>query len=285
MNVIRRTVASSAYTKWPNRPFRGVVLHHSAGTSLPTPARGASWHYAVMPDGTLYGDVPEEHIAHHCGATDRWRPAWVPRAPNGAGVSDINYASIGIEIIYAPQLGQSPTDAQRASVNTLLDDLRERRGLVWVVGHGECDLSKWPTEPHNLDWQRTGLTPNDGINGHQLIDAAQQPQEAPDVALTDAQQRILDAAVKWNIDDGGALDFYMGTRQTLAEQKESLEHLLASAQGERDAYMAETARLQQALSAAQAAPADPATVQALRDRLAQIAAEAEQIKQLAEVPA
>jgi hypothetical protein len=65
--------------------------------------------------------------------------------------------------------------------------------------------------------------------------------------VTPQQQQILDSAAKWQIDDGGELDFLMGTRQTLAEQVASLEQLKTTAQAERDAYMAEVARLKEAL--------------------------------------
>jgi hypothetical protein len=243
VNVIRRAIPSDASTFAPNRPVNGVVLHHTAGSTTPYPQRGASWHYVVGPDGTVFVDVPEDRAAHHCGATDRWRPPWVVRSQ--VAVSDANYCTLGVEITYAPQWGQVPNAAQHQAVRELLADMYVRRGRLPVVGHGELQLDKWVTEPHALNWTAAGCGERT-VNGRYLIVAA--PEEP---AMTPAERSILDAATRRSIDDGAELDFLMGTRDTLAEQKSSLETLLATSQEETRQWMAEAERWKQQAQDAQ----------------------------------
>lgn len=174
------------------------------------------------------------------------------------GVSDINWCSLGIEITYAPQDGEFPTDAQHAALRMLLHHLYARFGRLPVVGHGEIDKSKWPTEPHALNWTAAGLGPPEN-EGRFLT------QED---ALTPEQQRILDAAARHALDDAG-IDHMMGINKTLGEQVQGLEYVKTQAQAERDQWMAEAERLRQLVTAG-------GDVDGLRSRLAQI-------KQLAEV--
>ena len=194
MKVVDREVALSACTPASGRPIRGVVLHHTAGSSAPQCQRGASWHYCVDKDGTIYRDVSEQNVAHTTGATDRWRPAWVVAGPGTT--SDINWCSIGIEIVYAPQDGEAPTDSQYDSVKVILADLNARYGRLPIVGHGQVDRSKWETEPHGLSWLRLGLGENDGRNGRWISAGEAPPTEraAVEGVLASASSRSLSAA-------------------------------------------------------------------------------------------
>ena len=156
--VLQLATPASASTPFPNRPVRGITLHHTATPhgSLPLSKRGASWQVKFGSDGTIYLEVPRERAAHTTGATDRWRPPWVVPCPGGA-VSDCNYSSEGWEIVYAPQNGEVPTDAQYASIRWLAEQRYAQYGPQPFIGHGEVDLSKWLTEPHGFDWQRAGF--------------------------------------------------------------------------------------------------------------------------------
>nr|WP_272494218.1 N-acetylmuramoyl-L-alanine amidase [Stenotrophomonas mori] len=119
----------------PNFDARGpalVVLHYTAGRSaqeslrtLQTANSGGrvSAHYLVARDGTLYQLVDEHKRAWHAGP-GRW-----------GTITDVNAASIGIEI---DNDGRSPySEAQIARLIVLLEDLVQRLGIPrWqVIGH------------------------------------------------------------------------------------------------------------------------------------------------------
>ena len=109
-----------------------VILHHTTnGTAvqalatLTDPARRVSAHYLVGRDGTVYQLVDERHRAWHAGAS-RW----------GAD-SDINSASIGIEL---DNDGHEPyPDVQMQALLALLADLEARYGIPRenFLGHGD----------------------------------------------------------------------------------------------------------------------------------------------------
>ena len=146
------------------RTIRGVVLHHTGGMS-PVPCHSAgSWHYLIDRDGTIYQDVPEEAVAWHCRATDRWKPEWVQRGCQWAAASDINTCTIGIELVSAA--GTTPiTDLQHVALRALAADLATRYGDLWYVGHGEVQTDRRTSEPDNLDWTAIGCGPFDPRNG------------------------------------------------------------------------------------------------------------------------
>jgi len=75
-------------------PVSMIVLHYtgmpdaeSALNRLTSPEAKVSSHYFIDEDGTVYRLVDEEKRAWHAGKS-RWR-----------GVSDVNSASVGIEIV------------------------------------------------------------------------------------------------------------------------------------------------------------------------------------------
>lgn len=152
--VVQQTVPRDAFTRYNNRPIRGIVLHHTAGQTLPTPARGASWHRCIAKDGTIYHVVDPAHAAHTIGNTNRWRPSWVAKCPPPHLVSDANYCTINYEIVYAPQEphNETPTPAQYEALKQQLREDYLKYGPLPIIGHGEVDDQKWPTEPHGLDF-------------------------------------------------------------------------------------------------------------------------------------
>lgn len=163
MNFPTQTTPTDAYTYYPNRPRTTIFGHHTAGPSLPTPSRGASWNHIIDRDpvATIYSAVPLDSAPHTISNTNRHRPPSVLRCPDGR-VSDANYCGVHVEIVYAPQApyNQRPTSSQLASLNTLLRYYYALYGPLPFWGHGEVDTTKWPTEPHGLDYAAAGLGPH-----------------------------------------------------------------------------------------------------------------------------
>jgi hypothetical protein len=177
------------------RPRKGIVLHHTGVSFDPTVRREGSWAWLVGKN-TLYRDVFEDDIAHHVAATDRWLPPWVEPSPYA--VSDVNWCTIGVEITYAPQNGEVPNDFQYTTLRALLADIFERYGVLPVVGHGQLQLDKWPTEPHGLDWARLGFGPFETNWGYPWLGTP--PEDDEEAMLTpderDALQMLRD--LSWN---------------------------------------------------------------------------------------
>ena len=117
-------------------PVSMIVLHY---TGMPTceaaldrmtsPEAKVSAHYCVDEDGTIYRLVDEEKRAWHAGKS-RWR-----------GVTDINSASIGIEIVNpGHEFGyRNFPDEQIAALIPLVSAIKERHGIGRgdVVGHSD----------------------------------------------------------------------------------------------------------------------------------------------------
>ncbi|MBD8677107.1 N-acetylmuramoyl-L-alanine amidase [Sphingomonas sp. CFBP 13720] len=117
-------------------PVTMLVLHYtgmqdaaSAIARLTDPAAKVSAHYVVDEDGTIHRLVGEEHRAWHAGRS-HWR-----------GVTDINSASVGIEIVNpGHEWGyRAFPDAQIDALIPLVHDIKERHGITRgnVVGHSD----------------------------------------------------------------------------------------------------------------------------------------------------
>lgn len=118
------------------RPPDMIVLHY---TGMPTgeaalarlrdPAAKVSAHYLVEEDGRIFALVPEERRAWHAGVSF-WR-----------GDTDINGASIGIEIVNpGHEFGYRPfPDAQIDAVIQLVSDIRSRWAVpdARILGHSD----------------------------------------------------------------------------------------------------------------------------------------------------
>ena len=117
-------------------PVSMIVLHYTgmpdaAGAiqRLTSPEAKVSSHYLVDEDGTVMRLVPEEKRAWHAGAS-YWR-----------GVSDVNSASVGIEIVNpGHEFGYRPfPDEQIAALIPLVAAIKDRHGIGRgdVVGHSD----------------------------------------------------------------------------------------------------------------------------------------------------
>ena len=117
-------------------PVSMIVLHYTgmpdAGGALDrltSPESQVSAHYLVDEDGSIYALVDESKRAWHAGKS-RWR-----------GVSDVNSASIGIEIVNpGHEFGYRPfPDEQIAALIPLVSSIKERHaiGRGNIVGHSD----------------------------------------------------------------------------------------------------------------------------------------------------
>lgn len=130
-----------------------IVLHY---TGMPDHGKALSWlcnresevssHYFVGEDGSIHQLVAERERAWHAG-----KSCW-------AGESDINSASIGIEIANAGHPGGLPAfpDAQVESVIALCRDCGERWRIApeRVLGHSDVAPVRKVDPGENFPWAR-----------------------------------------------------------------------------------------------------------------------------------
>jgi N-acetylmuramoyl-L-alanine amidase len=140
---------------WDERalPVSMVVLHY---TGMPTgqealdrlcdPAAKVSAHYCIDEDGTVTGLVPEEKRAWHAGKS-YWR-----------GITDVNSASIGIELVNpGHEWGyRAFPEAQMEALLPLLADIVERHEILPanVVGHSDIAPTRKQDPGELFDWSR-----------------------------------------------------------------------------------------------------------------------------------
>ena len=129
-------------------PVSMIVLHYtgmpdaaSAIQRLTSPKAKVSCHYLIAEDGQIIRMVPEEKRAWHAGASS-WR-----------GVTDVNSASVGIEIVNpGHEFGYRPfPDEQVAALIPLVSAIKDRHGVGRgnVVGHSDIAPAR-KTDPGEL---------------------------------------------------------------------------------------------------------------------------------------
>ncbi len=125
--------------------YTGMVDGPSALDRLCEPASEVSCHYVVDEDGTVTQLVPEALRAHHAG-----RSFW-------AGESDLNSASIGIEIVNGGHdFGLPPfPEAQIASVIALCRDVAGRYAVSpqRILAHSDIAPSRKQDPGERFPWQ------------------------------------------------------------------------------------------------------------------------------------
>lgn len=109
--------------------YTGMVDAESALQRLTSDEAKVSAHYCVLEDGGIIQLVDEDKRAWHAGKS-YWR-----------GVTDINSASVGIEIVNpGHEFGYRPfPDEQVAAVMGLVNDIKNRHGITRgnIVGHSD----------------------------------------------------------------------------------------------------------------------------------------------------
>ena len=134
-------------------PVSMVVLHYtgmidgaSAIARLADPEAKVSAHYVVAEDGQVVRMVDEDKRAWHAGRS-WWR-----------GTSDINSASIGIEIVNpGHEFGYRPfPEAQIEAVIALLAGIMERHSITRgnVVGHSDVAPARKEDPGELFPWHR-----------------------------------------------------------------------------------------------------------------------------------
>ena len=133
-------------------PVSMIVLHYTgmpnaegAIQRLTSPEAKVSCHYLVHEDGRVLRLVPEEKRAWHAGAS-YWR-----------GVSDVNSASVGIEIVNpGHEFGYRPfPDEQIAALIPLVAEIKDRHGVGRgnVVGHSDVAPARKEDPGELFPWE------------------------------------------------------------------------------------------------------------------------------------
>ncbi len=139
--------------KTVNRPrkIEAIIIHSSYNALTPDSFSVAgilreykdidvSPHYIIDRDGNIYKLVPERDIAYQAGKS---------RLPDGT--TNVNSVSIGIEIVNT--IHDSPTNAQYESLASLVDCLRSKYAIKYVLGHKDIAPGR-KTDPWNFDWKK-----------------------------------------------------------------------------------------------------------------------------------
>ena len=139
---------------WNERqsPISMIVLHYTgmrtgaeALERMCDPAAEVSAHYMIEEDGTVIQLVAEERRAWHAGRS-YWR-----------GITDINSASIGIELVNpGHEWGYRPfTEAQMDRLIPLLADIKVRHDIprANIVGHSDVAPARKEDPGELFDWE------------------------------------------------------------------------------------------------------------------------------------
>lgn len=97
-------------------------------------------HYIIGRAGEIYLTVNEKDVAYHAG---------VSVFPN-TNRNNLNTNSIGIEIINTPYT--PPTDAQYEALLHLIQDIKKRHEIKYVVRHSDIAPSR-KTDPWLFEWE------------------------------------------------------------------------------------------------------------------------------------
>lgn len=133
-------------------PVTMIVLHYtgmrdaaSAIARLTDPEAKVSSHYLVAEDGQVMRLVAEERRAWHAGKAF-WR-----------GVTDVNSASIGIEIVNpGHEFGYRPfPKPQMDALIPLISDIRDRHAIevANIVGHSDVAPQRKQDPGELFDWE------------------------------------------------------------------------------------------------------------------------------------
>ena len=185
------------------RPVSALVLHYtgmptseSALERLCSPAAQVSAHYFVEEDGRVLQLVPEERRAWHAG-----KSFW-------AGETDMNYASIGIEIVHPGHDDPRPFPARQIeAVAALCRDICARRGIrpERVLAHSDIAVARKIDPGEFFPWDVLAAR---GV-GHFVAPAP--PRDGVALALGDVGEAVARlqrrlAAYGYNIAETGVYD-------------------------------------------------------------------------------
>lgn len=165
-----------------------VILHDTTSSNvehalrtLTDPAREVSSHYLIGRDGTLYQLVDEDRRAWHAGAS-----YW-------GGNTDLNSASIGIEL---DNTGAEPySQAQMTVLLELLQGLKERHRIPAnnFLGHGDVAPRRKIDPSRLFPWERLARE-GYGLWCHEAAPAPIPDSFDPLLALQDIGYDVSDPA-------------------------------------------------------------------------------------------
>lgn len=150
-------LSSGKYVSYPNRPHRGVFLHHTADQAAPPdpiPSNTGSWGVLFPDRDEIIIQAKPDWATFSVLKTDIFRPTWLLACPNGR-VSDANYSADHWEIEYAPQAPYFEQPSQRQIDNVIWYASHMHLpiyGAVPFLGHGQVQSDKWPSEPDGFPW-------------------------------------------------------------------------------------------------------------------------------------
>jgi N-acetyl-anhydromuramyl-L-alanine amidase AmpD len=98
-----------------------------------------SSHYIIGRNGEIYRMVAENNVAYHAGVSS------LP----GTNRTNLNTNSIGIEIVNTPNT--PPTDEQYESLVHLVQDIKKRYPIKYVVRHSDIAPGR-KTDPWMFQW-------------------------------------------------------------------------------------------------------------------------------------
>ncbi|MCH8684659.1 peptidoglycan recognition protein family protein [Pedomonas mirosovicensis] len=126
--------------------YTGMETAEAALARLTDPAAKVSAHYTIDEDGTVYAHVPEDRRAWHAGVSV-WR-----------GMTDVNAASIGIELVNPGHaFGYRPfAQAQMEALTELARRIVGRHPIPArnIVGHSDVAPARKLDPGELLDWKR-----------------------------------------------------------------------------------------------------------------------------------
>jgi len=99
---------------------------------------GVSAHYVIGRDGVIYRLVDEKDVAYHAGKS---------ALPDGRIA--VNSCSVGIELMTS--FDEGPTDAQIKSLTNLVNDIKKRHKIQFVLRHSDIAPGR-KTDPWNMNW-------------------------------------------------------------------------------------------------------------------------------------
>jgi len=171
-----------------------ILLMHYTGLSdcaraidwLSRPESKVSCHYVIDTDGTIWQMVAEDKRAWHAGAGS-WR-----------GNTDVNSASIGIEIHNPGHGGGYPDfpDVQMRAVEALSEDIIRRHGILpeRVLGHSDIAPGRKIDPGEKFDWPRLARS---GI-GHWVDPVPADPIEDVLCTLEDRERIVRAQSLLWS---------------------------------------------------------------------------------------
>jgi N-acetylmuramoyl-L-alanine amidase len=159
--------------------YTGMASCEAACARLCDPAAEVSAHYLISERGSVLALVPEALRAWHAGAG-----AW-------AGITDVNSASIGIELA---NTGSHPfPEPQMAALEALMPAIMARWQIPAhrVIGHSDMAPARKSDPGARFDWQRLALQGLAVTPDHRMGDVADFARDAQRFGFPDVGGDLL----------------------------------------------------------------------------------------------